>query len=118
MISQILKTIFLGGVIPAMLAAASAQFPLVGVVLGIPILGPGIRKVIDWCVGWLIDKGVIQLKDTLIDVLSEKAKKHYEPEITMLREAQSRPALTPQEEANYAKRLQDLVKNRPGLVNA
>lgn len=118
MISQILRTIFIGGIIPALLTAASIQFPLVGIVLKIPLLGDGIRKVIDWGVGWLIDKGVIEVKVTLIDVLSESAKKHYAPEIAMLREAQSRPALTPEEEKEYAKRLQDLVKNRPGVVNA
>jgi len=118
MISQILRTIFIGGIIPALLAAVSIQFPLVGIVLKIPLLGDGIKKVIDWGVGWLIDNGIIEIKVTLIDKLSQSAKDHYAPEITMLREAQSRPSLTPEEEKNYAKRLQDLVKNRPGIVNA
>lgn len=118
MITSILKTIFLGATIPAMLAAASIQFPPVGVVLGIPIIGPAIRKVIDWCANWLIDQGVIALKDTIIDKLSQAARDHYAPEIQILREAQSRPSLTPQEEDDYAKKLQDLVKNRPGVVNA
>lgn len=118
MISTILRTIFTGAVIPALLAAVSVQFPLVGIVLKIPVIGDGIRKVIDWGVGWLIDKRVIEVKVGLIDTLSEKAKRDYAPMIEMLKEAQSKPSLTPEEEAEYAKRLQNIVKNRPGIVDA
>jgi hypothetical protein len=116
-ISATLKAIFLGGILPALLTAATAAFPPLGIALSIPIIGPGIRKLIDWVFDYLLDKGIIELKVGLIDQLSESAKRHYEPEITMLREAQSRPSLTPEEEAEYAKRLQELVKNRPGIVN-
>lgn len=119
MIAQLLKSIFDGAIIPMMLTQASVAFPPLGIVLGLPIIGPGIRKVVDWCVNWLIDKGIITLKEGLIIQLSDKAKKDYAPQIDLLRELQSKQdELTPEQEAEYAKKLQNVIKNRPGVVNA
>lgn len=85
--------------------------------MGVPVVGSVINWVAKKLVGHLLDKGIIEFKEILIDYLSDKAKKAYAPYIEILREAQHRDSLTPEEEADYAKRLQDVVKNRPGVVN-
>jgi hypothetical protein len=118
LISEILKKIFDGAILPALFAAMAIQFPIVGVILKIPVLGAGIKKVTEWAINWLIDKGVIGLKDGLLNLLSEKAKADYAPMIDLLREAQAQPSLTPEQEKEYAEKLHNIVKNRPGVVNA
>lgn len=125
MISNILRNIF-GAILPLMYAAgvtAVAGFapPLgafIAAILQIPPVKWLMQKAISWGVGWMIDNGVIELKDSLLVLLDDKAKAAYAPQIALLREAQAKDSLTPEEEADYAKKLQDIVKNRPGVVNA
>jgi hypothetical protein len=116
MISGILKTILDNVVLPAALTAAGTAIPLFGILLSIPFIGPLIKKGVQAVVDNLFDKGAIEIKDALIDKLSDEAKIKYAPEIAILREAQTHDELTPAQEAEYAKRLQDIVRNRPDIV--
>lgn len=117
MFSSALKTMFDDVILPALLTAAGTAIPLFGFVLAIPVLGPLTKKAIQWIFDSLYDQGVIELKIALIDKLSTAAKEKYAAEIAVIREAQKQTSLTPEQEAEYAKRLQDLIKNRPGIVN-
>lgn len=90
--------------------------PFFGVLLGWPVIGPGIRKVIQWFVDEMLDKGFITIKTNLIDILSEKAKEQYAPEIEIMRQAQSQPELTPEQERQYAEKFQNAIRNRPDIV--
>lgn len=85
--------------------------------MGIPFVGQFISWVAKKIVGELLDRGIVEFKEVMIDYLSEKAKTNYAPQIAILREAQHRGSMTPEEEAEFAKRLQEVVKNRPGVVN-
>lgn len=116
--TQFLQNIFDNAILPMLLLDMGIAFPFIGIILKIPVLGSGIKQVIQWSANWLIAKGVIELKVGLIDILSAKAQAAYADEIKIIREAQSQPSLTPEQQAEYAKRLQDVVKNRPGIVNA
>lgn len=117
MISDGLKFLFDKAVLPGMLLAAGAAFPPLRIALSIPVIGPWIEKVIQWCVDYLIDKGIVGLKVSLIDSLSEAAQKNYAPQIQILREAQAQPTLTPEQEQAYADRLDELIKSRANIVN-
>lgn len=111
MYSQALKDFILNVVLKGVLTS------VFGGVMRIPILGDFIEWVANRVMGTLIDKGIIEFKEVMIDYLSDKAKKEYAPMISMLREAQNRDSMTEEELADYEKRLQNIVKNRPGLVN-
>lgn len=111
MYSQALKIFVLDVVLKSALVGAF------GGVMGIPVVGSLINWVAKILVGYLLDKGIIEFKEVLIDVLSEKAKRDYAPQIAILREAQHRPSMTPEEEAEYEKRLQEIVRNHPSVVN-
>ena len=117
MFSGILKTILDNVLLPLALTAAGAAVPLFGILLQIPILGTIIKKGIQAVVDDLFDKGAIELKVALIEKLSDEAQLKYAPQIAIIREAQARPSLTEAERAEFEKRLQDVVKNRDGVVN-
>lgn len=117
MITRALRYLLDNAAIPAALTAAGIAVPLFGILLRIPILGEIIRRGIQAAIDDLFEKSAIEVKMELIDRLSDAAKEKYAPQIALLQEAQSRPALTPAEEEEYAKRLQELGKNRPGIVN-
>lgn len=117
MFSSILKTMFDDVLLPLGLTAAGAAVPFFGMLLSIPIIGPAIKAGIKHLLDKLLDNGIIEINVSIIDKLSNEAKEKYAAEVAIIREAQSQPALTPEQEAEYAKRLQELVKNRPGVVN-
>lgn len=118
MIATALTFLFKNGILPAALTAAGVAFPPFGFLLGFPFVGDWIRKGIASVVGNLIENGVIELKVELIDRLSEKAQAEYAPEIALLREWQMQDFLTPEQEKEYADKLNELVKSRPGIVNS
>lgn len=65
----------------------------------------------------LIDRGVLKIKTSLIDLLSSESKQKYAPVIELLLEAQSKDALTEEEELEYEKRLKAVVRgNRVPLL--
>ncbi len=111
MYSQALKDFILNVVLKGVLISTF------GGVMRIPLVGNFIEWIADRLVGKLIDSGIVEFKEVMIDYLSDKAKKEYEPMIQVLRDAQYRDSMTPEEEAEYEKRLQNVVKNRPSIVN-
>jgi hypothetical protein len=113
--ASILKTFFDNVILPTLLAAASVQYPWLGIFLKFPVIGPGIQDLIAWCSNWLIENGAIKLDIGMIDLLSAEAKAEYAPEIAMLQEAQAQPALTPEQEAEYAQKFQNIIKNHPPI---
>lgn len=117
MLSGALKTFLDNVILPFLLASAGTAVPFFGLLLQIPIIGPSIKRGIQFMVDQMYDKGVITLKTNLIGILSDAAVEKYKPEITILQEAQAHQFLTPEQDAEYARRLQDAVKNRPGVVN-
>ena len=117
MISRALKFLLDKAAIPAALSAAGLAVPIFGILLSIPIIGPAIRAGIQKLLDDLFDKGVIDIKIDLLDHLSEKAKEEYAPQIAVLREAQAQPELTPEQEKEYAEKLDKLIGHRPDIVN-
>jgi len=125
-VTGILQNIFVGGFFPLMynagLTALAALLPPFGAILAailrIPPVNFLIQKVVSWGLNWCIARGVIAVKEEIIDQLDDQAKANYAPQIALLREMQSQPSMTPEQQAEYAKRLQDIVKNHPGVVNA
>lgn len=111
MYSELLKKFVLDGVLQGVLAS------VFGGLMGVPVVGSVINWVAKKIIGELLNRGIIEFKEVMIDYLSDKAKTAYAPQIAMLREAQHRDSLTPEEEAEYAKRLQEVVRNHPGIVN-
>lgn len=121
-IAGILKNIF-AGVLPLMLTAAVVALPppfgtILGAILKIPIIGNLIQQAIQWGVGWLIDNGVIALKVEMIDILTAQAKAAYAPQITLLRQMQAQPAMTPEQQKAFEDAFQNIIKNHVGVVNA
>jgi len=117
MISGAVKTFLDNVFLPFLLASAGTAIPLFGVLLSIPFIGPLIKRAIQYMMDQMFDKGVINLKTNLIGLLSDKAVTQYAPEIAILQEAQALQFLSPQQDAEYARKLQDAIKNRPGIVN-
>lgn len=117
MLSELVWTLFSNVVFPWALGVVSAAFAPFGFVMALPIIGPYLRSKFLAVLKKLYDKGVITLKWELLDSLDEKAKKGYEPMIAMLKEAQTREFLSEEEEQEYEKRLKDMVRNHPGVVN-
>jgi len=104
-------------VLPSLLAEAAVAMPFFGWLLGVPVIGDAIRKTIQWFVDKMLDKGFISIKTNLIDILSDKAKVQYAPQIEILRAAQAQDTLTKEQEEEYAKKLYEVGRNRPGIVN-
>ncbi len=117
MFSKGLKFLFDNAVLPAALTAAGVAFPLLGALLAVPVIGNWFRKIVQWFFDYFIDKGVIVLKEGLLDTLNEKAKVDYAPQIQILRDAQSQDELTPEQEKEYAEKLDKLIRHRPDIVN-
>ena len=118
MISAALKTFRDNVFLPFLLTSAGAALPLFGIILQIPFIGGIIKQAIQFMMDQMYDRGVITIKTNLIGILSDAAVAKYAPEITILQEAQSQPSLTPAQDAEFNQRLQDAIKNRPGVVNA
>lgn len=117
MLSKALKYLLDNAVLPVALAAAGTAVPLFGILLRIPILGSIIKQGIQKLLDDLYDKGVIGVKIELLDHASVKANAEYAPQVAIIREAQSQDELTPEQEAEYAKKLDKLIGHRPGIVN-
>lgn len=118
MISQFVKDFLDNIVLPALLQQAGLAMPLFGIAINLPIIGPGLKTLITWFFNKLYDQGVITIKTNLIALLSDIDVKKYEKEVTLLREYQAQDSLTKEQEDEYAKRLQNAIKNRPGIVNS
>lgn len=84
--------------------------------MGVPVVGSIINWVARKLVSGLLDKGIIEFKDVMLDYLGAKAREAYAPQIAILREAQNRDSMTEEEEREFEKRLQEVVKHRPGIV--
>lgn len=117
MITGMITNFMTNVVIPSLLAEAAIAMPIFGVALQIPLIGDGIRKVITWFSEKMITKGFITIKTNLIDILSEKAKAEYAPQIAIIRAAQAQDDLTPEQEAEFAEKYQNAVRHRPDIVN-
>ena len=111
MYSDLLKSFIINVILPSALISAF------GGIMKIPLVGSFISWVAEKLLGEFLDRGIIEFKVVMIDYLSHEAKIAYAKEIEILKEAQNRGSMTPKEEAEFAKRLQDIVKNRPGVVN-
>jgi hypothetical protein len=112
MFSQAIKTLFMEALLPEILKG------IFGSLLGVPFLGNFITWISEKVVLKLLEKGIIVLKVEIIDQLSNEAKVKYAPMITVLRESQTQDELTPEQEAEYERRLKEVVRNRPGVVGA
>jgi len=103
--------------IPAALTATGIAVPLFGAMLKLPVIGPWINKVIVTFMGKLFDFGVIEVKDTILAKFEKEATEKYAPQVALLREYQSQESMTEEQEREYEKRLNDLAKSRPDIVN-
>lgn len=117
MFSAALKFLLDRVALPAAFTAAGAAFTPFGFLLGLPFIGDWIRAGIQKIFDDLLDKGIIEVKVEILDNLNEKAEVEYAPQITILREAQANPELTPEQEKEYAEKLDELIRHRPGVVN-
>lgn len=105
------------------IGAGAALIPGVGPILSsawlwvmkIPLMSGWLKKVVDQ----LIANGVIDIKIGILKYLSSKAREKWAPEVTLLEQYNAEgKTMSPEENAAYDSALQDLVKNRPGLVRA
>ncbi len=117
MFSNALKFLLDKVALPAAFTAAGVAIPFFGFLMAIPIVGTAIRAGIQHILDGLFDKGVIEVKVNLLDYLDVRAKAEYAPEIKIIRDAQSQDSLTPEQEAEYDEKLNNLLKSRPGIVN-
>jgi hypothetical protein len=117
MLSGALKTFLDNVFLPFLLTWVGTAVPLFGVILQIPFLGGIVKNGIQAMMDKMYNTGVITLKTNLIGMLSDEAVTQYAPEIAILQEAQALQTLTPEQDAQFNQRLQDAVKNRPGVVN-
>lgn len=115
MLSQITWTLLEKVLLPAAFLAVGGG--ALSFVFSIPLIGPWLRDKIISTFKLLYDWGVIELKVAALDRLDAKAKEGYEPMIEMLREAQTREFLDEEEEAEFEKRLKEMVRNHPSVVN-
>lgn len=123
--AELIYTLFMNVLLPSVVSRVAAVVPFFGTVTavvgwftGIPVIGPWLLSVAENFVRELIKEGVINIKWEVLDKLSSSAKRGYEPMIAMLREAQTREFLSEEEEAEYERRLKEVVRNRPGVVGA
>jgi len=84
--------------------------------MGVPFIGAFINWVAKKIVSDLLDRGIIEFKDVMLDYLGDEARKAYAPQVVILREAQNRDSMTEEEQREFEKRLQEVVKHRPGIV--
>ena len=117
MFSKALKFLLDNAAIPAALTAAGIAVPFFGILLRIPLVGGWIKQGIQYILDDLFDKGVIEVKINILDNLDAKARAEYAPQITILREAQAQPELTPEQEKEYNEKLNKLIGHRPDVVN-
>lgn len=117
MLTSILIQFVNAVVLPSLLAEATVALPFFGILLGIPIIGDAIKKTIQWFVDKMMERGFITIKTNLIDILSEKAKREYAPQIEIIRAVQAQDELTPEQEREFAEKYQNAVKHHPGIVD-
>lgn len=115
--SDLIWTLFSNVLFPWALGAVSAAFAPFGFIMGLPLIGPYLRSKMLAVLKKLFDKGVITVKWEIFDKIDAKAKAGYEPMIAMLKEAQNKEFLSEEEEAEYEKRLKDMVRNHTGVVH-
>lgn len=118
MLSQLTWLLFANVLLPSALGWAAAAFPPFAFILGLPVVGPYIKDKIEAVCKKLFDQGVITVKWEVLDAVADHAKKGYEPQIALLKEAQTREFLSEEEEQEYEKRLKDGISNHPGIVHS
>lgn len=108
-------------------AAGLAAIPIVGIglstawlwVMNAPILGPLLQGWLKSTVDAMIKQGVIDVKTGILRHLDAKAREKWKPEVELLEQYNEQgKTFSPEEQAAYDAALQEVVKNRPGVVRA
>lgn len=129
-VTSVLQSIFDDVGEPLLVKAISvglAAIPVVGIglssawtwVMNAPILGSLLQGWLKQTVDAMIKQGVIDVKVGILRHLDAAAREKWKPEVDLLEQygAQGK-TLSPEEQAAYDAALQEVVKNRPGVVRA
>lgn len=129
-VTSVLQTIFDDVGEPLLVKAVSVGLA------AIPAVGPSLSVIFTWIMnapvigsllqGWLkstvdnmIANGVIEIKEGILEHLDDAARAKWAPEIALIQQYNAEgKTMTPEEQAAFDAALQNLVKNRPGVVNA